>query len=638
MERPVLLCGLGRVGLRVLESLRAAALPVVVIDLKTEPDDPRLCGATVLKGDCRRHELLERAGVKEARGIVIVTSDDLVNISTALLARKLNPTARVVVRMFNQNLITRFGGAVKNTVALSVSALIAPVMALTAVTGDALGAFRLDDGPRQISELLVTDDSELAGRPIADLALQHGFAPLVLAPAAGSPVFLQAVSGQRVLSPGDRLTVTGRPADIQRLVQRLRGDRFAGVQWAGALRRWLRTARRTLLEVDLAVKIITPVLFGTLFASTLVFRYGLDTAWGDGLYQTVSIIATGGDLHGENRPEWAKVFISVLKLAGAALIAGFTAILTNYLIRARLKGALEVRHVPDGGHIVVCGLGNVGYRLVQELIAMNERVVAIDKVADGQFHDTVRRMGVPVFVGDATVPEVLAQTRAGAAKAVIAATDSELGNIEVALLVREMNAKQRVVVRLTEPEFADAVREAADIRNAISAPALAAPAFVSALYGDSVQALVPVAGRTLVVVDLVVNDADDHLNGASLRAFVLDHDLLPIALSGRDLADARGYRLKVGDKLTVVAELPDYERLLRFQQPPTNHRVVAESWPATARDALVPLVCVSRQCSREEATALLHGGAFTVADGLTFGAARELIELLEREKAKARLV
>ena len=36
MERPVLLCGLGRVGWRVLDSLRAAGLPVVVIDLKVE--------------------------------------------------------------------------------------------------------------------------------------------------------------------------------------------------------------------------------------------------------------------------------------------------------------------------------------------------------------------------------------------------------------------------------------------------------------------------------------------------------------------------------------------------------------------------------------------------------------------------
>src|SRR5688500_5326245 len=124
MERPVVLCGLGRVGWRVLDSLRAAGIPVVVINIKDETDDPRLAGVTVFKGDCRRHELLEAAGVKGARGVVIVTSDDLVNISTALLVRKLNPTVRIVVRMFNQNLISRFGVAVKNTVALSVSALI----------------------------------------------------------------------------------------------------------------------------------------------------------------------------------------------------------------------------------------------------------------------------------------------------------------------------------------------------------------------------------------------------------------------------------------------------------------------------------------------------------------------------------
>ena len=44
MERPVVLCGLGRVGWRVLESLRAAGVPVVVIDIKTDPGDPRLAG------------------------------------------------------------------------------------------------------------------------------------------------------------------------------------------------------------------------------------------------------------------------------------------------------------------------------------------------------------------------------------------------------------------------------------------------------------------------------------------------------------------------------------------------------------------------------------------------------------------
>ena len=168
-----MLCGLGRVGWRVLDSVRTAGLPVVVVDLNTSPDDPRLHGGRAIQGDCRCAEVLEAAGVKEAGAVVIVTSDDLVNVSTALLVRQLNPTARVVVRMFNQNLLDRFGSAVKNTVALSVSGLTAPLMALTAVTGDALGAFKLDDGPRQVSELVIAEISTLAGQRIAELARAH---------------------------------------------------------------------------------------------------------------------------------------------------------------------------------------------------------------------------------------------------------------------------------------------------------------------------------------------------------------------------------------------------------------------------------------------------------------------------------
>jgi Trk K+ transport system NAD-binding subunit len=638
MERPVVLCGLGRVGWRVLDSLRAAGLPAVVIDIKADPGDPRLAGVTVFKGDCRRPELLEQAGMKNARAVVIVTSDDLVNISTALLARRMNPDARVVVRMFNVNLIARFTGAVKNTVALSVSALIAPVMALTAVSGDTLGAFKLDDGPRQISELVVAEDSKLVGKRIADLAAEHDLVPLLHVPANGPPRLLQAVNSDAVLSPGDHLVVCGPPQALQKLVQQLRGDLLPGVQWAGAVRRWLRTARRTLLEVDLGVKIITPVLFVTLLASTLIFRYGFSTEWGDGLYQTVTVVATGSELHGENRPEWAKVFLSVLKLAGAALVAGFTAILTNFLIRARLGGALEIRHVPDGGHIVVCGMGNVGYRLVQELTAMGERVVAIDNASTGPFLETVRRMGVPVFIGDATVPEVLLQARADTAKVVIAATSSELANLEIALLVRETNSTQRVIVRLSDPQFAEAVRDAADIRHAMAVPALAAPAFAAAVYGDRVQGLVTTAGHTLVVIDLVVNDAEDYLNGTSLRALSLDYALLPIALAGHDVSALRGYRLKVGDKLTVVAELADYERLLRQQRPPAVHQVTVDTYPAVAKETLLLLVRTIRNCSQDQALATLNEVPFTLAEGLTTGEARELVEQLEREKVTARIV
>ena len=568
MDRPVVLCGLGRVGWRVLESLRAAGVRATVVDINLVPGDPRLAGVRAIKGDCRRTEVLESAGVKDARGVLMMTSDDLVNVSDALFVRQLNPDARVVVRMFNPNLMARLGSAVKNVTTLSVSALTAPMLALTAVTGDALGAFKLDGGPQQVSELAVADGAGLAGRTVADVAREHNLVPLALAPAGGPPRLLRDIAGDTVLSPGDRLVVSGSPHDIRLLVGRLRGDLLPGVQWAGAVRRWVRTARRTLLEVDLAVKIATPLVFATVLAGTLIFRYALDASWGDALYQTVSLMATGSEMHGEGRPEWAKAFLSVMKLAGAALIAAFTAIFTNYLIRARLGGALEVRRVPDGGHVVVCGIGNIGYRVIEELAAIGERVVGIEKVNDNPFIATVRRKGVPAFVGDATVAEVLRQARAETAKAVLAVTSSELHNLEIALLVREMNPDLRVIVRLTEPQFAQALREAADIKYAVSVPALAAPAFAAALFGDRVQTLITAVGRTLVVVDLTVQPDDPCLAGKTVRAAGADYRFLPVSLNGRDPAALSEEVLKPGDRLTAVAELPDLERLLRREPVP----------------------------------------------------------------------
>jgi Trk K+ transport system NAD-binding subunit len=637
VERPVIVCGLGRVGWRVLESVRAAGLPVLVVDLNVSPDDPRLNGVRAVKGDSRSADVLESVGVREAGAVVIVTSDDLVNVTTALVVRKLNPAARIVVRMFNQNLLDRLGGAVKNTVALSVSGLTAPLLALTAVTGDTLGAFKLDDGPRQVSELVVADNSTLAGKRIADLAREHRLIPLAYTRAAGgSAQLLLNVPSDAILATGDQLVVCGAPLDLLKLLERERGELLPGVRWAGRFRRWLRTARRTLLEVDLSVKIATPVLFATILISTLVFRYGFDNEWGDGLYNTVNLVATGAELHGEDRPQWAKVFLSILKIAGAALIAAFTAIFTQYLIRAKLGGALEVRRVPDGGHVVVCGLGNIGYRVVNELIEMGERVVAIDRVADNPFIATVRRKGVPTFVGDATLPDVLKQARADTAKAVIAATSSELANLEIALLAREANPQQRVVVRLNDALFAEAVRDAVDIRQAVSIPSLAAPAFAAAIFGDRVQALVTAAGHTLVVLELVIDAGESHLEGKSLRAMILDYHLLPISLDGDALTTTIDRPLKAGDRLTVVAELPDVERLIRRQEVPAVSKVMIDSFPPSAKGSVVDLVQLNRGCTRDEAEGVVAGAPFTLGETFTRGEAQALVEQLARNGITAR--
>ncbi len=639
MDRPVLLCGLGRVGGRVLESLQALGATVTVVDWHASSADPKLAGVTVVTGDCKNADVLERAGVRTAGAVVVVTSDDLCNVSTAMLVRRMNPTCRIAVRMFNQNLIPRLGAAVKNVVGLSVSALTAPLMALTAVSGDSLAAFDVSGVPQQLLELTVAADSPHLGERVSAVAAQRNLMVVSHRPVGTSPRLLSDVDGNAVLAVGDRLVVCGQPAAVERLTH---PEQPVAVQWASGVRRILRTVRHTVAAIDLPLKVVATTLLLVLAGSTLVFRHGVGTTWFDGFYQTVSIMATGSDLHGEDKPDWVRGFLGGLKLAGAVLLAGFTAVFTNYLIRAKLGGVLESRKIPDGGHVLVCGLGNVGFRCVQELLRLGHQVVAIDKDAGTPFADTVRRMGAAVIVGDATVPEVLKQARAGTARAVLAVASNELANLEIALLVRELNPEQRVVVRLTDPDFAQAARESANLRYAVSPPQLAAPVFAAAVFGDRVLSLARVGPHTVAVVELVIEPDEVAVLDKTIHELMVDYRFLPLGVSGQppfaDAGIATGYRLKEGDRLTVAMDLADLPRLVRREEPPKEWAVFVDEVPLTAGGELLPLVRTCSGCTQEEAEERVKSVPFQLAGALSRGQAEELAARLNRERVRSRVV
>jgi Trk K+ transport system NAD-binding subunit len=646
MKRPIVLCGLGRMGSRVLDYLRAADLPVVVVDTACRSDDPRLQGARLVSGDCRRRDVLETAGVADCGGVLVLTSDDLLNISTALMVRAIHPDVRVVVRMYNQNLLGRLGKAVHNVYALSTSLLTAPILALTALTGQALGAFRLEGHEldrRQVAELTVHAGSELHGRSLAGTIAYRDALVLAHFPAKAAPRFLLEVDPETSLEAGDRLVICGEPRTVASLMIAAGEEEAPHLRWAGWLRRSGRIAWRTVAGIDRPVLICTLVLIAVVAGSTALLHLGgtrLSAA--QALLRTVGVMATGGDLHNEDlESDWMRVYVSFLRIVGAALWAAFTAIVTNYLLRARLGGVLEVRRIPDGGHIVVCGLSPVGFRVVEELVQVGQRPVVIELNAANRFVTTARRLGAAVIVGDMTVAEVLRQAHAGTARAIVAATGHDLLNLETALLVRELNAAQRVVLLLSDPQLAQMLREAANVRLAVSQPGLAAPAFVAALYGDRVQSIFLVRERLFAVVDLVVQEVDALLTGESVRAVAVDYRLLPVAVlpaTGPPPKPLLAARLSPGDRLAAIIALPDLDNLLRRQPPPRDSAVDVSGFPPPARAWLAGLVRTMRGVGQAEAETMLDRLPLRLADGLTRGQAEDLLAQLARERVTGRLV
>jgi hypothetical protein len=70
---------------------------------------------------------------------------------------------------------------------------------------------------------------------------------------------------------------------------------------------------------------------------------------------------------------------------------------------------------------------------------------------------------------------------------VIACTDDDLSNVEIALDAREISPDIRVVLRLFDQRLASKIVNSFDIEAAFSASALAAPAFAAAAVDPSVK-------------------------------------------------------------------------------------------------------------------------------------------------------
>jgi voltage-gated potassium channel Kch len=88
----VIICGLGRTGLRLAQSFLEDNYSVVVIEKDPANENIAGCrelGAVVLTGDASDEYLLSRAGVQKAAYLVIVCGEDGVNSEIGLIARRL---------------------------------------------------------------------------------------------------------------------------------------------------------------------------------------------------------------------------------------------------------------------------------------------------------------------------------------------------------------------------------------------------------------------------------------------------------------------------------------------------------------------------------------------------------------------
>lgn len=214
-------------------------------------------------------------------------------------------------------------------------------------------------------------------------------------------------------------------------------------------------------------------------------------------------------------------------------------------------------------HVVVCGLGRDGYRVVEQLLKFGHEVIGIERNEQGQFLDSIRSLKVPVIISDARRPSALSKAGVERAAAIVICTEDDLANLAIALEARELNPDIRVVMRMFDAELAQKVNKAFGIQAVFSTSALAAPALAAAATQTNVLLSFYVDDTLLNVSEVLIQPCSSLL-GYEIAALEKKFDTSVILYKGQQTVDFHPdpqIRLQAGDKIVVFASLDTLNRL-----------------------------------------------------------------------------
>jgi Trk K+ transport system NAD-binding subunit len=241
---------------------------------------------------------------------------------------------------------------------------------------------------------------------------------------------------------------------------------------------------------------------------------------------------------------------------------------------------MQVRQRPTDQHntVLVCGLGKVGFRVVQALHQMTPRpeiVVICDRESSRErFIKETRDLGIHILFGDARSEEVLREAGLERAYSVAAVTSNNLSNLRIGLTVRHIRSDIHLVLRVFSDVLADQLEDMFGIHTAFSTSALAAPTLSAAAVLKGTGYAIDIGEQLMSTARLTVREGDQFA-GQHIDTLRQHHAIVVIALRREGQfhllpmdpeapAQLFARPLLPGDEIIVLAEIHTIARLRRL--------------------------------------------------------------------------
>jgi voltage-gated potassium channel len=261
---------------------------------------------------------------------------------------------------------------------------------------------------------------------------------------------------------------------------------------------------------------------------------------------------------------YLEAFYFVMPFIGIGILAQGLADFGVSLFNRRARGKEWEMAVASTftNHIIVIGLGHLGFRVVQQLRDLNRDVVVIEQEPRDDLVDHLRQLDVPILQGDGTREALLDAAGVRHAQTLVLCTQNDNLNLHMAVKARTMNPDIRVITRIFDDDFAKALQKQFGF-SALSATGMAAPVFAATAAGMDISHPITVEGQLLSLARMNVA-AKSKLAGMSVSQIEQTYDVSVVLLrhdSVSDLHPSGDKKLAANDVLAVLAGTEQINKL-----------------------------------------------------------------------------
>lgn len=313
--------------------------------------------------------------------------------------------------------------------------------------------------------------------------------------------------------------------------------------------------------------IIIAILLATVFLYGIL-GYMFIEGWKflDSAYMTMISLFTVG--YGETNPLSSKgrIFTMSLLVMGIGTLAYGMSTVTAFLVEGQFSEAFRRKRMEKQieklqSHYIVCGLGDVGMHVIDELIKTKSDFVVIE-LDMGRIEKLLVSYPELLYLqGNATSDEVLIKAGVERAKGLVSALPSDSENLFLVLSAKELNTKLRIVSRAADPASSEKIKKAG-AESVVLPEMIGGLRIASLILRPNVVSFLDImlrqTGGTVRFGEVVVNEGSE-LAGATLAQAQIPQRTGLVIIAIREAEDKSfiynpkaDIKLNINDALVVI--------------------------------------------------------------------------------------